>query len=211
MRPPCTKEQEILKEIDSLNLSCKEISNAIGLARKVHGKQKRDGDQPYLTQHIFPIVKAILKSYRTSPLLKDLIIIALLHDTMEDSNITQKQLSQKFGKKIAQCVQNLTKEIEVKEQTNPKIRQKQKFAITREYVKKLSTKGKEEIIVKLEDRLNNLKSIVTTKQINKRYEKYKRYIAETEEIYIPLAKNATDTTINYVRLYKSEIKRIKNS
>ena len=80
------------------------INLALEISAKAHSKQKRKGtDIPYI---IHPVgVALILSKYGYSD---DFIIAGLLHDTVEDTSVTLKDIEKLFGKEIADIVDGCT-------------------------------------------------------------------------------------------------------
>ncbi|HEY3138813.1 MAG TPA: HD domain-containing protein, partial [Blastocatellia bacterium] len=98
-----------------------------------------------------------------------LICAALLHDVIEDSAVTREDISEWFNDEIAEIVWLLTKLQEVS---------------LREYLARIEeARDTGAPIVKLCDRLDNLRSVIHTPRL----EKKRRYIRTTEEHYLPLA------------------------
>ena len=71
---------------------------------KAHIKDKRKSGEPYITHPI--AVAEILAGFRLDA---DTVISAILHDTVEDTSVTEHQLTDLFGKKVAQIVDGVTK------------------------------------------------------------------------------------------------------
>ena len=113
---------------------------AITFCFEKHGNQKRKSNIPYA---VHPIrVAAILRSVGlTEDSYESLLISALLHDLVEDTNTTIKEISNLFGTKIASTVNELTL---------PKKRDKA------EWLKMFKNASKEAKIIKMADRIDNL-------------------------------------------------------
>jgi (p)ppGpp synthase/HD superfamily hydrolase len=73
-----------------------------------HGDQMY-GDKPY-TYHLQAVVDNVKLRMKGHPLLHIYIVVAWLHDVMEDCGVTLQQLVDEFGLDIAFAVQDLTKE-----------------------------------------------------------------------------------------------------
>ena len=82
--------------------------------------------------------------------LEKVVILALLHDTMEDTNTTYEEIEEKFGKDIADGVNALTKD------ENLSYEKKMMDSLIR-----IKAQGAEVSIVKLADRIFNLKDVPT--------------------------------------------------
>lgn len=77
------------------------ISNAIALANIAHSKQKRKGtDIPYI---LHPLEAGIIVSQMKYD--EDLICAAILHDTVEDANISYKAIEKMFNERVSKLVE----------------------------------------------------------------------------------------------------------
>ncbi len=170
--------EEIFNELDQLthylkSEDKKKVHNALKLSEFAHSNQLRKSGDPFI---IHPLeVAKILTSIKLDG---DSIVAGLLHDTLEDTNLSIDQINSKFGKQISELVQGLTKISKFSLKIN-----NQKFG---ENYKKLilaTTKDIRVILVKLADRLHNMRTLNYIKDENK-----KTNIAmETLEVFAPLA------------------------
>lgn len=148
---------------------------AFEFAEKSHrGQFRKDGVTPYLIHPVNTV--EILTHLRAD---EDVLISALLHDVPEDTKINISELKNVFGAKVAFLVDGITKLAKVHYQHNMPERQI-------ESLKKLllhTAKDPRVIIIKLADRLHNMR---TLKYIDKP-EKRLRIARETLEIYVPIA------------------------
>ncbi len=85
-------------------LDREQIQRAYQFAEKAHEGQKRASGEPYITHCL--AVAAILSELRVSPAM---IIAGLLHDTVEDTDVTLADIRNEFGDEIAQLVDGVTK------------------------------------------------------------------------------------------------------
>lgn len=101
---------------------------------------KRDNDLPYM---IHPIrIALILRAYGFNEFEnEDLMIATLLHDLVEDTNLTIKEIENKFGKKVASIVDESTKPKDLKKA---------------EWLENFKNYSKEAKIIKIADRIDNL-------------------------------------------------------
>jgi len=148
------------------------INKAYDFARKAHGIQKRESNEPYINHLVnAAFILAELK-------VDDKIIAAcILHDTLEDTPTQKKDLEKEFGEEIANLVDGVTK-ISKLNITDSKIRQA-------ESIRKMllaTTDDIRVIIIKLADRLDNMRSLNYLKE-----DKQKRIAQETLEIYAPIS------------------------
>jgi (p)ppGpp synthase/HD superfamily hydrolase len=207
--PPNKSKEQLINKLRTIGLEDnKEIECAMEIAEITHQNQVRDGGEPYLDQHIYPIVCRIISKYPNNSELKFLIIVALLHDVVEKSRLNYKKILKKLGKRIAEAVLILTKEKRPINSSDKSLIQQNKYNDNERYLKKVGKSDQNIILVKLEDRLNNLQSIVDKDVINAKKAKYIRYIKESEELYFPLIE-ASEFNFDYKSVYEKEIKRIR--
>ena len=142
------------------------VRRAYEIAQAAHSGQTRDEGTPYIVHPVRVAVSLIdeLKIYSPT-----LICSALLHDVIEDSDVTREDIRQTFNEEIAEIVWLLTKLEDVG---------------LREYLARIEAAAHTGApIVKLCDRLDNLRSVIDTPKLEKRL----RYIRTTEELFLPLA------------------------
>lgn len=163
------------------------IKKAYDYALKAHGDQKRLSGEPYI---MHPISVAII----TVRLGMDCpsVIAAMLHDTVEDTNCTIDDIKAKFGETVADLVNGLTKIHSVSTKSEErtegnifidpsKVKQQQQAENIRKMLIAMN-KDIRVIIVKLADRLHNMRTLMF------KPEQRRREIAlETIEIYAPIA------------------------
>ena len=167
--------QEIISRFKSYDITINEelVSKAIEFAIKHHGKQLRDSGDPY---YYHPI--AVAEIVAQMRLDTDSIITCLLHDIIEDTDISLEEIKADFGEEVAKLVDGVTKltKIEFKPEN---VRQAENF-------RKLLIAMSDDIrvlLVKLADRLHNMRTIDFIKNPERR----KKIAIETMEIYAPLA------------------------
>jgi guanosine-3',5'-bis(diphosphate) 3'-pyrophosphohydrolase len=160
------------------------VLSAYDMAQNVHQFQTRNDGTPYFW-HPTRVTRILLDELNvTDP---DLLITALLHDTLEDSDIlTPKVLKYNFGPNVAYLVETLTKEIRV---SDGPLREQ----IDREYVNRLRDAPLAARIIKLCDRLDNMRCL----DFNLKRNPYK-YVKETSEHYMPMAEETDDLHLLYL-------------
>ena len=157
------------------NFNEKLFVKAIEVAETSHKDQFRASGDPYII-HPYEVCKSLIDLKLDT----ETVITGLLHDVIEDTEYSKEQLNKIFGKSIASLVDGLTK-IDFLEEKN--ITRSEKEA---ENFRKLLISTAEDIrvlIIKLADRLHNIKTIHFFKDVDKR----KRVSNETLLIYAPLA------------------------
>ncbi len=148
------------------------IERAFLVAKKAHEGQVRKTGEPYITHPL--AVACILASLKMDP---ETIIAGILHDVLEDTLITKQELTQAFGKTVAELVDGVTK--------LSKIQFKSKAEAQADYFRKMilaMSKDIRVILVKLSDRLHNMQ---TLQHLPLR--KQRQIAQETLEIFSPIA------------------------
>ncbi|MBZ0161363.1 MAG: bifunctional (p)ppGpp synthetase/guanosine-3',5'-bis(diphosphate) 3'-pyrophosphohydrolase [Notoacmeibacter sp.] len=148
------------------------LNKAYVYAMQKHGHQKRASGDPYFSHPLE--VAAILTDMRLD---EATIAVALLHDTIEDTTATRKEIDELFGEDIGRLVEGLTK--------LKKLDLVSKKAEQAENLRKLLLAISEDVrvlLVKLADRLHNMRTLE-----HMRPDKRARISEETMEIYAPLA------------------------
>lgn len=168
----CSYSDRLINKLTMLNtefnkqVDIKEIQKAIFYAKKYHGQQKRESGEPYYSHPLE--VAYMVSDYLFST---DIIVVSILHDTIEDTTLTRCDIAAIFGEQIASQVELLTK---VKSDSDNS---------SEELIKALwSHKNYNLLFIKLFDRLHNMQTIQV-----KSLDKAKKIIEETTLIFIALA------------------------
>jgi len=146
---------EKLKSLDNQNvLDFELITKAIYWAKKYHGDQKRKSGEAYYTHPLE--VAYMISEYK---LKTDLIVASILHDIIEDTEVTVEMIEGTFGQRIAEMVDMLTRDRP--DGTKLTIEE----VINNAYKKA----DKEVLLIKLIDRLHNIQTIgsLSAKKIEK--------------------------------------------
>ena len=167
--------EELIKKIRSYNsfFNPETLTKAYTFALNAHKYQKRDAGEPYI---IHPVAVAdILTDLKLDTAT---ITTGLLHDTIEDTKATYKTVEKEFGKEVADLVDGVTKisQLEGKAISNSKAENFRKLILA-------TSKDIRVLLVKLADRLHNMRTLNSVPDLKKRIRKSK----ETMEIYAPLA------------------------
>ena len=148
------------------------IRRAYAYGLNMHEGQLRQSGEPYFTHPV--AVAAILTEQRLDDAT---IVTALLHDTIEDTKSTYSEVSRLFGAEVAELVDGVTKLTNL-QLSSTQSKQAENF---RKLFMAMS-KDLRVILVKLADRLHNMRTIKSMKP-----EKQAQKARETMEIFAPLA------------------------
>ncbi len=149
------------------------IRKAYDLAREAHGNQFRKSGEPYIVHPLW--VSIILANLEMD---KETIIAAMLHDVVEDTEISEKEISSEFGEEVALLVDGVTKLGQLSYSSD-------KLEVQAENLRKMflaMAKDIRVIIIKLADRLHNMRTLQFM-----RPEKQREKAKETMDIYAPIA------------------------
>ena len=160
--------KEKLKLLDVENkLDFEVINKAIYWAKKYHGNQKRKSGEPYYSHPLE--VAYMVSDYK---LKTDIIVTSILHDTIEDTDLTFEMIEKEFGKIVANQVMDLTR---VKESDH-------KISAGKLTELLWEQKKYDLLLIKQFDRLHNIQTIKFLSP-----EKIKKTIEETISTFIVLA------------------------
>ena len=153
------RQSEFIKEILAYNVKANiaMIRKAYVLAEKAHKGQKREGGEEYFS-HPLGAAQILIELKADSAT----ICAALLHDVVEDTDVSIEKIKSLFGDEIASLVEGVTK-IE-------KIHFKRKEDYTSENLRKIllaTAKDIRVMLIKLADRLHNMRTINAIEKIEK--------------------------------------------
>jgi GTP diphosphokinase / guanosine-3',5'-bis(diphosphate) 3'-diphosphatase len=150
------------------------IRMAFELGTEVHGDQMRQSGEPYFSHPI--AVANILADMHADA---DTITVALLHDALEDTPLSEDEIEERFGKTVYGMIQALTKleaeDVEQQPTLNEQI----------ESIRKLFTAMKEDVrimVIKVVDRLHNMQTIQYLPE-----DKQLALAQETNDVYVKIA------------------------
>lgn len=149
-----------------------DVYYAYQYARKAHSGQFRKSGEPFI---IHPVAVSIVLAEQKLP--KKVLICALLHDVIEDTEITYEDIKRDFGQEVADVVDGVTKLGNIQGLTNDQVQAANHHKIILAAAKDIRV-----ILVKLADRVHNMRTIK-----HMRDEKKKKIATETLEVYAPLA------------------------
>lgn len=150
----------------------KHIRQAFELALDAHKEMRRKSGEPYI---LHPIAVAQIASGEMG-LDATSVVCALLHDVVEDTDVTLEEIERSFNKEVAKIVDGLTKISGISDLNS---------SIQAENFRKLLLTLNDDIrviLVKLADRLHNMRTLDSLKR-----EKQLKIVSETVYLYAPLA------------------------
>ncbi len=155
------------------------IATAAQFAIDAHEGQKRSSGEDYVN-HTFAVAAIVHELGLDS----DVVIAALLHDSVEDTDVTLEQIKKKFGGDVARLVDGVTKMEVIQEFADHKGGKSSQDAKA-ESLRKMMLAMVDDVrvvLIKLCDRLHNMRTLGAVKP-----EKQRRVASETLEIFSPLA------------------------
>ncbi|SDJ91008.1 (p)ppGpp synthetase I, SpoT/RelA [Ferrimonas sediminum] len=166
---------ESLRELASSYLDPEQVENltrAYITARDAHDGQTRSSGEPYITHPI--AVTRILAEMRLD---HETLMAALMHDVIEDTEVTKEDLAEQFGPAVAELVEGVSK--------LDKLKFRDKKEAQAENFRKMVLAMVQDIrviLIKLADRTHNMRTLGSL-----RPDKRRRIARETLEIYAPIA------------------------
>ncbi|WP_233863976.1 RelA/SpoT family protein [Paraburkholderia adhaesiva] len=150
----------------------KEVKSAFHFSDEAHLGQYRQSGEPYITHPV--AVAEICAGWKLDA---QSIMAALLHDVIEDQGVTKAEIAERYGAKVAELVDGLSKldkmEFRNREEAQAENFRKMLLAMARDV---------RVILVKLADRLHNMRTLGAVPP-----EKRRRVARETLDIYAPIA------------------------
>lgn len=163
-------EKKLVTYLDPIHIA--EINAAYECARSAHTGQFRRSGEPYIT-HPLAVAEILADMHMDHQSL----MAALLHDVIEDTDISKETIAERFGTTVADLVDGLSKIAQIKFESR-----KEEQAENFRKMMLAMTEDIRVILVKLADRLHNMRTL-TVLQPDKR----RRIAKETLEIYAPIA------------------------
>ncbi|MDR3510915.1 MAG: bifunctional (p)ppGpp synthetase/guanosine-3',5'-bis(diphosphate) 3'-pyrophosphohydrolase [Caulobacteraceae bacterium] len=171
------RQYELIDRVKSYDPTADEalLNRAYVYAMRMHGSQTRASGDPYFAHPIE--VAGILTEYRLDTAS---IVTALLHDVIEDTPVTRAEIDELFGDEVGELVEGVTKlsRLELAAEHTRQAENLRKFILA-------ISKDVRVLMVKLADRLHNMRTL----QFIKSQEKRERIARETLDIYAPLARS----------------------
>jgi len=151
------------------------VLSAASFAAKKHSAQRRKGDaaEPYVN-HVLEVAALVSGALPEDD--TNLVIAALLHDTIEDTATTRQEIEEHFGSDVASLVTELTDD-----KTLPKAERK------RLQIVNASKKSARAQVIKLADKISNLRSILASPPADWDFRRKKKYFDWAKQVVDGLA------------------------
>ncbi|MDP7593489.1 MAG: bifunctional GTP diphosphokinase/guanosine-3',5'-bis pyrophosphate 3'-pyrophosphohydrolase [Litorilituus sp.] len=166
---------EPLKELSSTYLSKVQVDllkHAYIVARDAHDGQMRSSGDPYITHPV-----AVALNLAKMHLDHETLMSALLHDVIEDTEVTKDELAELFGHTVAELVEGVSKLDKLKFNNKEEMQAENFRKMVLAMVQDIRV-----ILIKLADRTHNMRTLGSL-----RPDKRRRIARETLEIYAPIA------------------------
>ncbi len=163
-------ENKLQGYLDPIHIA--EIAAAYKCAKAAHEGQYRRSGEPYIT-HPLAVAEILADMHMDHQSL----MAALLHDVIEDTEVSKETIQERFGSTVADLVDGLSKIAQIKFES----RQQEQAENFRKMMLAM-TEDIRVILVKLADRLHNMRTLTVLQP-----EKRRRIAKETLEIYAPIA------------------------
>jgi len=175
------EKHEILKKYRGLLHACRSertkedtrmIRKAFNVSLEAHKDMRRKSGEPYI-YHPIAVARIAAEEIGLGP---TSVVAALLHDTVEDTEITLEDIERMFGKDVRRIIDGLTKIEEVFDQTS---------SLQAENFRKMLLTLSDDvrvILIKLADRLHNMRTLESMRR-----DKQLKIASETLFLYAPLA------------------------
>ncbi|PPK65265.1 HD domain-containing protein [Actinokineospora auranticolor] len=148
------------------------LDEAVAFAVERHGDQTRPAGEPYV-EHLLEAAVVLVEGIGVTDV--DLLLAAVLHDVVEDTDTTLDEVRDRFGHRVATLVDWVTKP--------PRADGVGREEARAAYLARLGSAPDDAVLVKLADRLSNVQRLDT----HPRPEKARSYYAETVRSILPLA------------------------
>jgi (p)ppGpp synthase/HD superfamily hydrolase len=158
-----------------VNYEIQTILSAAHFAAEKHANQKRKGaaGEPYIN-HLLEVAQLVSSAISEPD--PNLVIAALLHDTIEDAGVTRDELIRRFGSDVADLVIEVTDD-----KSLPKAERK------RLQIQNAPKKSVRAQIIKLADKIANMRSILSSPPTHWDHERKKQYFEWSKQVIAGLS------------------------
>lgn len=170
--------------------SVQHVLDAARFAAEKHADQKRKGaaGEPYIN-HLIEVAQLVSTAVPEPD--ANLVMAALLHDTIEDTGVTAVELAERFGQDVAALVVELTDDKSLPEAERKRLQV--------EHAPKLSVRAQ---TIKLADKISNLRSILSSPPAGWDYERKRQYFEWGKRVVDRLSAPNAVLKLEFERTYQ---------
>jgi guanosine-3',5'-bis(diphosphate) 3'-pyrophosphohydrolase len=150
--------------------SVKRVLAAARFAAEKHARQKRKGanGEPYFN-HLVEVAELVAASSENVDV--ELVMAALLHDTVEDTGVTLQELEERFGSDVAGLVAEVTDDKSLPQEKRKDLQ-----------VQNAHKKSERAQVLKLADKISNLRSILSSPPVGWSLERKRQYFEWARQV-----------------------------
>jgi guanosine-3',5'-bis(diphosphate) 3'-pyrophosphohydrolase len=176
------------QEIDT-NRPLQEVLRAANFAAGRHSAQRRKGvaAEPYIN-HLLEVAGLVAGTLQEPD--TNLVIAALLHDTVEDVGVTREELIQEFGPDVASLVMEVTDDKSLPNQERKRLQ-----------VLHAPKKTARAQVIKLADKISNLRAILTSPPADWSLQRQREYFEWAKQVVDALSAPHAGLKAEFDRLY----------
>lgn len=165
------------------------LKEAFLFAEEAHSNQIREESEKGVPYIIHPVrmVIYLLRDLQVSDV--DLVVAALFHDVVEDTRFKIEDIEERFGKRVAELVEHLTRRRQAGETEEEKREAKKKK------FEELMMTDKDVRLAKCSDLLDNMRAWPYIPIGHPTRKKFPRWLEEAEKYYIPLAQKTDERIV----------------
>lgn len=200
-------EEMLVRELRVSGYFTDNVQKAMMQAKKSHAAHMAFGNRKFLEGHLWPVVHVFLQAIDeiNASEREDALIASILHDSLEDDPmLTSTKLRAVFSERAVKWIGNLTRQANYDEATD-----EEKLRLAREFMKSFMNTDKPPRLIKLADRLVNQNLIVDS--ASDKPLTLNRYIIETEEMFLPLARNTSSNFLTEIGNALVKMKEVNKS
>ena len=178
------------QEIDGNFRAVQAVLKAAHFAAQKHAGQRRKGaaEEPYIN-HLLEVAELVASALAEPD--TNLIIAALLHDTVEDAEVTKEELVERFGGDVADLVMEVTDD-----KSLPKAERKRLQIV---HASQISGRAQ---VIKLADKISNLRSILASPPADWSVERKRDYFNWAKQVVNGLSAPNPMLKAEFERLYR---------
>jgi hypothetical protein len=177
-------ESKLVRELKKRNFPSsgeKLLLSAVHIAKQYHRQQTRADGTKYI-MHPYRVCLSLLMEFEETSV--DLLLAALLHDILEDTNYTHREMRANFGETVRSLVDIVSRKKDEK-------RTKTGDNINGRYFQRIIENGADSIKLKIADKLDNIRDALNHPEPEKR----RLYIRECQTVFLPLIKYLEDRVL----------------